>query len=256
MKCKSNFFLKLLMILMILSLGFISLSNALTLKEELNNAKKAKKTVFLIVTEKGLALDKATKVSKEAIKLQKNSIILTMFRDDNANADLVTKFGLLGAPMPLILVVAANGVVVGGLRDIDATAEALIKMIPSPKMAEVLLAINNKKSVFIVVSKKSFLDRTNMLEKCKSCLTSLKNNAVIVEIDADDNKEKAFLSQIGVNGLLTSSVVVVSNSQGQITGKYENTAAVNTLVAAASKLLKSGGCCPGGNSSGCGPKKK
>lgn len=256
MKSKLNFSLKSLMILMILSLGFSSLSNALTIKEELNNAKKAKKTVFLIVTEKGVAVDKANKVSKEAIKLQKNTVILTMFRDDNANSDLVTKFGLSGAPLPIILVVASNGIVVGGLRDADANAEALVKLIPSPKYADVLQAINDKKSVFVVVSKKSFTDKYKIVENCKATLPQLKNNAVIVEVDADDLKEKAFLNQIGVNAVLTSSIVVVSNPQGQISGTYYSTTDVKTLADAALKVIKSGGCCPGGSSKGCAPAKK
>ncbi len=258
MKCKSIFSLKSIVILMVLSLGLSSFANAITLKEELNNAKKAKKTVFLIVTEKGLAVEKALNVTKEAIKREKNSIIITMIRDDEANADLVNKFGLAGAPLPIILVIASNGVVVGGFRDIEATADALIKTIPAPKQAEVLQAINDKKAVFVIVSRKSFNDKAKAVENCKSTLTQLKNNAIIVEIDADDQKEKNFLTQIGVNGLLNSSVVVVTNCQGQITGKFDSTTDVKTLAAAATKVNRGGGCAPGAcgaGAKGCGPKK-
>ena len=251
MKSKLNFSLKSLMILIVLILGLSSLSNAMTIKEELNNAKKAKKTVFLIVTEKGLSVDKAKSVSKEAAKLEKKSLVLTMFRDDNVNSDLVNKFGLSGAVVPVILVVAFNGVAVGGLKDKDATADALVKFIPSPKQADVLLALDEKKSVFVVAYKKTFNDRTKCAENCKSVLPQLKYNAAIVEIDVDDQKENKFLTKIGVKSQLTSSVIVISNPQGQITGTYDSKADSKTLVAAATKVNK--GCCSGGGS--CPPKK-
>jgi hypothetical protein len=253
MKCKLNFSIKSLMILMVLSLGLSSFSNSLSLNDELNNAKNSKKTVFLIVTEKGIAVNKVLNVSKEATKIEKNSVILTMYRDDITNGELVNKFRLAGAPLPLILVIASNGIVAGGFKEADATSDLLIKAIPGPKQADVLQALSEKKAVFIVVYKKSFADKAKIVETCKSTIPQLKFNASIVEINFDDQKEKSFLTRIGVKDLSSSTIVAVANSQGQITGSFPGGADTKTLVAAATKVNK--GCDP---KSGCcgGAKKK
>jgi hypothetical protein len=173
-----------------------------------------------------------------------------MNRDDEANKELVSKFGIAGVAPPLILVISPGGVAVGGYQLDNATAENLLKLLPSPKKDEVLVAINNKMPVFVVVSKKSFTDQVKSLESCKYALTQMGNNAKIVQMDLDDSKEMEFINQLGVNTVSATTATVVINTVGQITGTYYGPADATILANSAKKVMA--GCCPGGSKKGCG----
>jgi len=222
------------------------------LQKDIDKAKKEGKTVFLVVTEKNISATKALDIAKQANKLQKKSVVLQMNRDDVANKSLVDKYGLAGAPVPIVLVIATNGVAIGGLMENQLTAEALINLIPSPKQTEVYLALNDKKPVIIVVSKKSFIDKKSVLEKCNEAISKLKTKPVLIEVDMDDKNEAGFLKQLQVDILSTKTITFVSNVKGEITGTYISTPDVNNITKAAMLVKQSGGCCPGGSGKGCG----
>jgi hypothetical protein len=222
-----------------------------TVQSELDKARNEGKVVFLVVTGTVVAdNEKALAIAVQANKLKSNSTVIKMGRDDEANKELVTKFGIAGVAPPLILVISPGGVAVGGYQLDKATAENLLKLLPSPKKDEVLIAINNKMPVFVVVSKKSFTDQVKSLESCKSALTQMGNKVKIVQIDFDDSKETDFIKQLGVNTSSATTATVVINTSGQITETYYGPADATILANSAKKVIKS--CCPGGSKSGCG----
>jgi hypothetical protein len=176
-----------------------------------------------------------------------------MSRTDKVNEGLVTKYRLAGAPAPLILVVASNGVVAGGANFKQTTAENLVAMIPSPKKADVIKAINDGKSVFLVVSKKS-MKKKDILSKCEVACAEMKDDAKIVEVDFDDAAEKKFLNELKITSVGDTPSTFVINSQGQITGSFTGATDSKTLVATATKK-PAGGCCAPGSGKSCGPTK-
>ncbi len=225
----------------------------LSVKEQLENAKKEGKAVFLVITGTGATgVTELVNVANNAKKKLTKSVVVQMNRDDAANSELVTKFGVSGVQLPFVLVLSAKGYAVGGFPGATATADNLVKLVPSPKYDEVLTALNNKKPVFVVASKKSFTDKATVIATCKTAVSKVPSTPAIVEIDMNDAKEATFLKQIGVNMASTSTVTVVINTTGNITGTYTGTTDAQVLAAAATKVVKS--CCPGGSSS-CGPKK-
>jgi len=224
------------------------------LQKDLDKAKKQGKTVFLVVTEKNISATKAIDIAKQANKLEKKSVVLQLNRDDEANKSLVNKYGLAGAPIPIVLVIASNGIAISGLQENQLTAEALVNLVPSPKQADVYLALNDKKPVIIVISKKSFTDKKSVLEKCNEAISKLKTKPVLIEVDMDDKNEKSFLTQLQVDMLSDKTITIVSNIQGEITGTYISTPDVNNITKAAMMVKQSGGCCPGGSGKGCGKK--
>lgn len=252
---KSNKIIRSFPITLLLIIGMLfSLAPALsakTTKEELDAAKKAKKTVFLVVTANGIQSANSMKIAQQAQKQMKESVVLSLNRDDKSNGEIVSKFGLGSAPLPLIMVVGMNGLPAGGLQEKEATAEKLIQLAPSPKKAEALGYIDAKKPVFVIGYKKSFTDRGKVVENCKTAITTLKGNAAFVEVDLDDPKEKAFLTQIGTNFTAKNTQILVFNSQGKNTGNYSGATDPNKLVTTALTTPKSGGCCPT-PSKGCG----
>lgn len=220
------------------------------LQVELNKAKAAGKAVFVVVTGTGATdVEKATSIAKTAVSINKNAIILKLDRDLPANADLVSKWGLSGAPLPLILTVSAKGYPTGGYILADATAEKVAALVPSPKLDDVYAALNAKKPVFLVVSKRSNIDKTAILSSCKSASVKLSGNVAIVEIDLADPKEAAFIKNLNLQNPTNTTTVMVLNTSGQATGVFKGKVEATELVSAATKVVSGGcgtSCAPGG----------
>lgn len=242
------------MILTALFILSMSNSNA-SVKSEIENANKAGNSVFLVVTDAQVTgTDKALEIANQAHESYSKSNVILMNRTDAANQELVTKYQLAGAPLPLILVVATNGLVAGGYLLAQATPELLIKSIPSPKKADVMKALSEGKSVFMVVSSKNMTKKSDLVNTCQKACTEMENNAKVIEVDMDNAQEKVFLAELNVNLSTTEPQTYVINSKGQVTGNFNSEVNSTTLVATAKKV--SGGCCPTGSGKSCGPTKK
>jgi hypothetical protein len=225
-----------------------------TVKDDLAKAKKAGNAVFLVITGTGVtSVTDLINIANEANKKVKKSAVIQMNRDDAANSDLVSKFGVAGVQLPFILVISPKGYAVGGFPGASANADALVKLIPSPKYDMVLEAINSKKPVFVVASKKTFTDKATAVETCKSAVAKVPSKPSIVEIDMDDSNEATFLSQLRVNTASTSTVTIVVNSTGNITGNFTGATTAQSLADAAVKVVR--GCGAGGCAKPCGPTK-
>lgn len=234
---------------------FFSQANA-TVKSDLETASKDGNSVFLVVTDPNVTgTDKALEMANKAKASVTKSIVVQMNRSDAANTELVTKYRLASAPLPLILVIASNGVVTAGYALSQATPELLVKAVPSPKKSEVLKSLSDGKSVFIVVTGKSMAEKTTIMNTCQQACVEMQNNAKMLEISLDDPKENQFLTELKVNMTATEPTTYVINSKGQLTGTFTDDVNATTLVASAKKVAASG-CCPPGSGKSCGPTKK
>jgi len=222
--------------------------------DALEKAKKDGETVFLIITGRGTTgVEQAIANVKDANTKFKNSNIYTLDRDNSANSELVAKFGISTVPLPFILVISRKGMAVAGGQPEQMTAEQIIKSVPTPKQDEVYSALDEKKPVFIVVSKKDYSDKEEALANCKKASDRNNLKPVIVEIDFDDPAETIFLRQLGITSINGSTLIAVANASGQITELFHTKPTSNQLNSAANKVIqKSGGCCPGGSGKGCG----
>jgi len=226
-----------------------------SVQNDIAMANKAGHAVFLIVTEPGNPDEaKALAIAKEAQTLHPKVVLITMNRADKENKSLVDKYGLAGAPLPAIVVIASNGALAGGALMSEATSEGLIAMIPSQKKADVLKNMQDGKSVFLVVTKKSH-QKKEVLGKCRIACSDMNNNASIVEVDFDDASEKRFLSDLKINQIQDEPQTFVINSHGQVTGSFTGTTDAKTLVATAAQKPASG-CCPPSSGKACPPPKK
>jgi signal recognition particle receptor subunit beta len=240
--------------LIVLLAAFINQAYA-TVKSDLETASKNGNSVFLVVTDPNVTgTDKAMEIADKAKASAAKSIVIQMNRSDADNADIVAKYRLSGAPLPLILVIASNGVVTAGYTLAQATPELLVKAVPSPKKSEVLKSLSDGKSVFIVVTGKSMAEKTTIMNTCQQACIEMENNAKMIEISLDDPKENLFLTELKVNMTASEPMTYVVNPQGQITGTFTDNVNTNTLVASAKKVAASG-CCPPGSGKSCGPTK-
>lgn len=221
------------------------------IQADLDKAKKEGKAVFVVVTETGATdTDKATTIAKGANAIYKNATVVEMNRDDASNATLVSEWRLAGAPLPIILVISPKGLPTGGFVLSQATAENLAALIPTPKLEEVYAAIALKKTALVVFTKKSLSDRLEVLTVCKDAVSKLNNNAVIVEVDMDDNNEANFMNQLRIDKSLLASTTLVINTQGQVAGTSTTVPDATKLASAATKPV-SAGCGPGCGPAGC-----
>lgn len=155
--------------------------------------------------------------------------------------------------LPLMLLIAGNTFFSGCTSNETKTG------IPSPQKnnvlkANVLKALDEGKSVFLVKSKLSMLEKQQELSNCQKAITKMNGNAIVVEIDMDDINETNFLSEINIDPSFSMSQpeTVVINSQGQITGTLTGIVEIDTLVAMATKKMA---CCPSGSGKSCEQKK-
>ncbi|RPJ43432.1 MAG: hypothetical protein EHM19_08735 [Candidatus Latescibacterota bacterium] len=243
--------------LMVLAFGLAAGQVFASTQESLDQAARRGKPAFVLVTEPGAqGIDEAKNLVQSAMKMVPGSTLVELDRSDPANADLVAKFRLAGAPVPLILLAAGNGAIAGGMPAGQATAERLAGLAPSPKKAEILLALQEGKSVFVVASRKGMKSTTGAMSSCSMACGQMVGKSATVEIDMDDETEDAFLSQLKVDRASAEPVTLVLNAEGQITATYAGAADVTNLVQAATK--RAGGCCPSsvqGGSKSCGPGK-
>jgi hypothetical protein len=221
--------------------------------DNISAAKTAGKAIFLVVTGTGVAeTDKALLIAKGAIDIYKNAVIVQMDRDDASNAQLVSEYRLAGAPLPLILVISSKGFPTGGYILAQATSENLAALIPSPKLEDVYTAINSGKYAIVAFSKKAFTDKPEVLKECKKAVALLNNEAILIEVDVEDNTEANFLNQLRIDkSQLNASLTLVINKQGQVAGTATTVPDATKLVAAA-KTPVAGGCGPGCGPAGCG----
>lgn len=209
----------------------------------LQRAEEGGRVAFLLVTEPGASgADSARKLIQSAMSRVKGSVTAELDRADRANEGLVAKFRLLGAPVPLILIFAPNGLLVGGLPAAQATPDILVKAIPSAKKLEVIKAIQEGKSVFITASRKGMAASQRMASSCELACGKMKGRSVLVPIDMDDKAEAEFLALLKIDAASKEPVTVVANAQGQITGSYTGAVKPDDLVLAAAKKVT--GCCP------------
>jgi hypothetical protein len=238
-----------ILILLLLFTGLIN-ANAQT-ANEIEKAGKACKPVFLVAyNANGVETNKAFAIADEAKKTFKGaSVVIRMNTTDAASNALVTKYRLAGAPLPLILVLDKNSTITGGLPLKDATATKLVEMIPTPKTSDLLKALADGKSVYVVAYKESMISHDKAMDNCAMACGQMANKSITVKINMDDKKESRLLQILKCDLNAKEPVTYVINTSGQVIGTHNGITDVNTLVSSAKKAPASG-CCPSGPPAG------
>ena len=225
---------------------------------DLEKTTSSGKTAFVVVIDSTAdQAEQAKALVKETRKKVPQSEMVILDRSAAENADFVAKYRLQAAPVPLILVAVKGGIIVGSVPAENASTDKLVKMIPSPKKLEVIKAIQEGKSVFIMAHKKGMKSTGDISDRCTKACQQMDNKSVLVKVDMDDKAEAEFLTLLNIDPALAEPVTIVTNARGQITNTYNGLMNVEDLVQAATK--RAGGCCPSTPTSGakkdCPPQK-
>lgn len=234
-------------------LGAIAPSARASATDELTAAKGAGQASFMVVTDasargtpalQAVAADAAARVGARVIVLDRGAA---------ENAELVKRYRLASAPVPLVLVIARNGLPVAGLPAEKATSAALVAAVPSPRKLETFMALNDRRAVFVVVSGAKMAGRAEAVEQANAAMRSLEPTATkarVVLVDVADPEEAGYVAELTL-GALDVPTVVVFNAAGK---RITTLRAPWTAQALAEAAVKTGAtCCEGGV---CGHERK
>jgi len=217
-------------------------------KAKIEAAREEGKAAFVVVSDSETPegeVEKALGIAQEANTIHEKAEVIQLVRDDEANASLVQEWQLNGVPMPLIVVMSSSGRVTGGQFLSQATAENVAAMVPSPKLKTVYEALDEGKHTIVTFTKQSFSNRDAVIEECRKAVSLLDNEAVLVEVDMNDEKETSFMKQVRLDkNSAKEPVTFVINKQGQVAGTATSIPDAEKLVSAANTPVQ-GGCAGG-----------
>jgi len=223
---------------------------------ELQVAVTEGKVAFVLVTEPGaVGADQAKQTIQGAMAQVPGSVMIESNRADAANSEFVQKYGLVSAPLPLILVFGSNGIIAGGNVASQLNPQQLVAMVPSPRKAEVVEAVQSGKAVYVTAYRPGMATKSQVMSGCAAACQQMMGKGTTVEVNMDDPAEQEFLSQLKVNMQSDQPVTVVINAKGQVTESYTGAVEVENLISSATRVVSSG-CCPTGSGASCGPTTK
>lgn len=171
---------------------------------------------------------------------------------DPLEQELVQRFNLTGAPMPLVLVLAPNGAIMGGFPTKWEEAQ-LLEAFGTPAMEETLKGLQERRLVLLCIQNQT----TQQNDAAMSGVNELRADPqigqavrVVMANPADPNESKLF-TQLKIDPSLNVAQTVMLAPPGAAVGKFMGGTTKTMLL---SKLQSSGGCGPGGCAGGkCGP---
>jgi ribosomal protein L7Ae-like RNA K-turn-binding protein len=225
------------------------LSHAADAVTEITTANAAGKTVFLVVTDGGQGREAARQAADAASQLVPGTTVLELDRKDPAQEKAVAGYRLAAAPVPLVLVVATNGVAVGGQRPGDGAAAKLVALVPTPKKAEYLKHLAEGRTALLAFTHAQQAEREGLWNGANEAVKLLEGKAALVLIDTTDVAEKRFLEQMKVPADAAKPVLIVMNPKAQVLGRLEGAQPAAKIVETAKKKAP---CCGDPGCKGCG----
>lgn len=247
----------LILITMAVISGFIS-NNVMAKASQINPksaqgaieaAKKQHQYLFLVFyDQKNDSLKAMETVIKTCVNKSPQKIITyKVLTTDNKEADIIAKYGINRAPLPVVLVFAPNGVVTGGFPQ-KVEENQLKRCLVAEITMKILKTLQEQKIALIMLQN----GETKFNQESTAAANDFANDSRVkgyvdrIKIDPDDPKNKEFLDQCKLkSGLAEATIVLIvpPNKIGGIyTGRTTKEALIQGLAACSSGSCGSGGC--------------
>lgn len=158
---------------------------------------------------------------------------------DPANKELVERYKVSRAPMPMVMCVASNGAITGAIPD-RINDQTINKLLVTPTMTECMKALQAGKLVLVHVR----ADDTAAVPQGAIDFVSdpaFQNRTAMVSFRRDDPNEKRFLTDMQLDEkAVNGSVVTLLAPPGVLVGKYNEVATKDQIAA---DLHAAGKCC-------------
>jgi len=186
------------------------------------------------------AMRKVFTAAARKFEARANSIIINV--TDDAEKDIVAKFGVGRAPMPLALVVAPTEAVTGGFPG-KVTEEQLSGAFVGQATASCLKALQDNKLVLLCVQNASTKSNDAALKGAQEFKADARYEKVteIVSMDPSDAAESKLLGQLQIDPKTSQAVTAFLAPPGSVVAKYIGATDKNTLVAALTAATGGGG---------------
>jgi hypothetical protein len=203
--------------------------------------------------EKTAAMKKVFEEAVAKVSERANTAIVRV--TDSAQREIVKKFGLDRAPMPLALAIAPNGAVMGGFPG-EFTEEALVNAFGSPSTEKCMKSLQDGKLVFLCVQNDSTKLNAEAFQGVQEfkALAQYATFTEIVKLNPSDAAEASFLADLKIDPQTKVAVTAFLAPPGVVIAEFEGATQKDQLVSA---LLQANSACgPGGSCgpSGCGPR--
>ena len=224
----------------------------------LRRAAEANQYLFVFFYEKDDAATRAArKTFDEAVKkIAPAPQSVAVDRTAPAEAELVAKFGVDRAPMPLVLAIAPNGAITGGFPAAQLTEDRLRDAVASVGLQKCLKALQDRRLVLVCLQN----DRTQANDAAMKGVNDFKADAQfaavteIVKVDPNDTKETKLLAQLKAEPQAKLAATAFLAPPGVLVGTVSGPTTKEGLMTSLQKAMAS--CAPGAGSSCCPPPKK
>ena len=204
--------------------------------EEITSANAEGHTVFLVLTDAAARnLEQARKVAKAAQQRTPKSVVVELNRSDPAQKEAVARYRVAAAPVPIVMVIASNGVAVGASRVAKGAVERLVGLVPTPGKAEYLRTLQERRTALVVFYKPDMKEQSAIFESVSKAVTQLKGKAGTVLVNIDDPAEKRFCEEWGIPEKSLRPTVVVMNAKGQPLGRLVGAQPADKIIATANE---------------------
>jgi hypothetical protein len=207
--------------------------------------------------------DAQTESVRTAIKSARTSITrksetVEVNVSDQAEGEVVKKFNLGRATMPLVLVLAPNGAIMGGFPGVKVTEQVLIDAVGTRASEQTVKAIQGKNMVVLCAQNKNTSDNEAAMQGVEEFLKDPQyaGKVAVVSIDPADPAEAKFLSQIQMNAGPDVATTALLAPPGSVVASFKGATNKDQFVTAINSVTK-GGCGAGQSCGGkpCGPAK-
>lgn len=167
---------------------------------------------------------------------------------DAAERDIVSKFQLTRAPMPLVLALAPNGAITGGFPSKFSELD-LLNAFASPTLERCMKALQDGKLVLLCAQNESTTANTEALAGVRAFESDARFSAAteVVMLDPRDSAEASFLNDLKIDSGIAQAVTALLVPPGSVVAEFQGATTKEELMAA---LQNAGSCGPGG---ACGP---
>lgn len=204
--------------------------------EDISAANKAGKTVFLVVTDAaGRNLQAARDAAKAAQQRTPNSAVVEVNRSDPSQASAVRGYRVAGAPVPIILVIASNGVAAGGSLVKKGAVDRLVSLVPTPGKAEYLKVLSQRRTAVVVFSHAKMPLQSPLFEQISAVVQQTKGKVTPVLVDVTSKAEQPFLKEWKIDPRAKQPTVVMMNPKGQTLGRMTGAPKAEQLIATSKK---------------------
>ena len=184
------------------------------------------------------ALKKACADSRGALKETLNTVSIDL---KNAGAGfLVDKYKLKYAPVPLVIIIAPNGVISGSFKS-SFSPEQVKSAFQTPKTLQCLLAFQERRLVFISAQGKDTAENKEALEGITQFgkENPLYGAVEMILIDPKDSAEASLLAQLKVQPDIKKAQTFLLVPPGRIMGRWDGATDSKEFVKRLNSLSKS-----------------